>query len=141
MDNKKLQGQTIQEQLSITNAFVQPALFSLSGKPDYFLCEAEFKDLQNPPRTLDWVSSGLIMLGFSLLLTSLSRYIAESLNFSSKVEPYELIGGFIATGLGVLIWIFGYFIVPNPKRDLMKKIENHFSKNQRHQHFMSKSDK
>ncbi|OCY53740.1 hypothetical protein [Acinetobacter pittii] len=138
MQKEQITGQEINFKLSVDDGLMKTG-FSLTFKPDYNLSEAEFKDLNSPPRTWDWLTSGLFLFGIGLLLTCLSRYLAYSLLSASKVEAYEWICGFIAVGLAGITWLIGYFI-SNPKKIVMKKIEKHFSTSTPLKHFVSKRD-
>ncbi|HAV5471457.1 TPA: hypothetical protein JI089_17815 [Acinetobacter baumannii] len=139
MQKEQINGQIIELKLSVHDALMEKG-FSLTIKPDYNLTEAEFKDLKSPARSWDFLSTGLFMFGIGLLLTCLSRFLAQNFLSSSKVEPYEWICGLISLILAGIAWGIG-LMVSNPKKEVMKRMEDHFSTHMPFQQFVSKRDK
>ena len=138
MQKEQITGQVIDIKLSVDDALMETG-FSLTFKPDYNLTEAEFKDLNSPPRTWDWLTSGLFLFGVGLLLTCFSRYLAYIYFSASKVETYEWICGVISICLAVFSCVIGC-VVDNPKKEVMNQIKNHFSNVKPVKQFVSKRD-
>ena len=126
MQNQQKSNEEIGITLSVDGALMETG-FSFTYKPDYNVSEAEFKDLNSPPRTCDWLSAGLFILGITLLLTSFSKYLVSTAEISPQInfEMWEVLAGSIALLAGFCIWLFGYFTA-NPKKVVMNKMENHF---------------
>jgi len=141
VQNQKTNNQKIDVTLDVDGGLMESG-FSFTYKPDYNISESEFKDLKSPPRTSDWLSTGLIIMGLTLLLTSFSKYLSKKLELSANVdlEPWEWIGGSIALVFGLIVWCVGYFS-SNPKKTAMKRIEDHFQKHTPSQTFVKSRDK
>ncbi|WP_168377578.1 hypothetical protein [Acinetobacter cumulans] len=141
VQNQKTNNQKIDVTLDVDGALMKSG-FSFTYKPDYNMSEADFKDLKSPLRTSDWLSTGLIIIGITLLLTSFSKFLSKRLELSTNanIEPWEWIGGFMALFLGLVVWVVGYY-TSNPKKMVMKKIEDHFQKHTPSQNFVRSRDK
>lgn len=140
VQNQKTNNQIIDVKLEVDNVLMESG-FSFTYKPDYPISEAEFKDLKGPPRTYDWLSTGLFIMGLTLLLTYFSKLISKKLELgvNDDAEPWEWVGGLIALILSLVIWVIGYF-TSNPKKVVMSRIESHFQKHTASQKFVNSRD-
>ncbi|WP_180084876.1 hypothetical protein [Acinetobacter sp. YH12145] len=127
MENKGLENQTVEVTLKVNNALMGTG-YSLTSQPDFHLTVMDFYNLKSPARKFDLFSSSVFFIGIGLLFTSVGRYIAQQMGYATKIEPYEVIAGFGAIGIAIICYAIGS-ILPNPKKELFKKIEEHFASN------------
>lgn len=136
MQNQQTNNKEIGVTLKVDDALMETG-FSFTYKPDYNVSEAEFKDLNSPARTCDWLSAGLFILGITLSLTSFCKFMVSATEISPKVnfEVWEVLAGFIALLAGFSVLLFGY-VTANPKKMVMKKMEDHFKNHPPSQKFV-----
>lgn len=127
MENKGLENQTVEVTLKVNNALMGTG-YSLTSQPDFHLTVMDFYNLKSPVRKFDLFSSSVFFIGVGLLLTSVGRYIAQQMGYTTKIEPYEVIAGFGAIGIAIICYCIG-LMLPNPKKELFRKIEEHFANN------------
>lgn len=128
VQNKGLENQIVEVTLQVKDA-VMEAGFSLTSHMDYPLTIVDYYHLKSPQRRFDLLSSSVFFIGFGLLLTSVGRFIAQQLGYATKLEPYEVVTGFVAIGIACICYFIGLYIVPNPKKELLKRIDEHFTSN------------
>lgn len=128
MQNKGLENQTVEVTLQVKDA-VMEAGFSLTSHMDYPLTIVDYYHLKSPQRRFDLLSSSVFFIGLGLLLTSVGRFIAQQLGYATKFEPYEVVTGFVAIVIACICYFIGFYLVQNPKKELLKRIDEHFTSN------------
>lgn len=127
VQSKRLENQKIEVTVQVDNALMGVG-YSVTSQPDFHLTLVDFYDLKSPPRKFDLVVTSVFFIGVGLLLTSGGRFVAQLLGYPTKFEPYEVTGGVIAIGIALFTYFIG-LALPNPKKDLLKRIEQHFKNN------------
>lgn len=127
MENKGLENQTVEVTLKVNNALTGIG-YSVTSQPDFHLTLMDFYNLKSPARKFDLFSSSVFFIGVSLLVTSIGRYIAQQIGYATKIEPYEVIGGLGAILIAIICYLIS-LMLPNPKKELFNKIEQHFANN------------
>lgn len=125
--NKRLDNQTVEVTLQVDNALTGVG-YSVTSQPDFHLTVMDFYNLKSPVRKFDLLSSSIFFIGVGLLLTSVGRFVAQQIGYATKFEPYEVITGLGAIVISLACYGIGLFL-PHPKKDLFKKIEQHFVSN------------
>lgn len=125
--DSKIENEMIGVTIEVKGALLSQG-FSITSQPDYHLNQVDFYDLKNPRRKLDSIGATIFALSSGLLFTSISRFFAMKLDYKTTFEPYELIGGLAGLLISLIIYLVG-LALPNPKKDVMKKIEQHFRDN------------
>ena len=138
MPDQTIHGKTFAETVHLEEQITsEPTICSLQA--DFLLCEADFLRIKSgKPMTLNWAHSiFLTTIGIGLLI--FGKYLSTKWGYQAEI----FLGEWIACGAGILLSIILYFVgiaLPNERKEVIKRITEHFKKAPRTRHLMRKDN-